>query len=309
MSKRDQENLVAAGQLGIALGSGSARGWAHVGVLEELDNRGVRPSIVCGTSVGALVGATYACGKLDILRKWAGQLTTRRVLKYLDLKFTGGGGLADGKRLMDYFREATGDPLIEDLPIAFCAVATDMQSGHEVWLREGLLWDAVRASIALPGLFTPVKLNGRWLLDGALVNPVPVTVCRALDADWVVGVNLGDGLLERPLRNTLPLNDKPEATDPVDHGLLKKITENVADWVKPLLSLGERSADAPDMFEVFTTSLDIMQDRITRSRLAGDPPDLLLAPRVSNINLLEFDLVAEAVSIGRDCVRECFESN
>jgi NTE family protein len=168
--------------IGIALGSGSARGWGHIGVLRALKEEGIEPDIVCGTSVGALVGAAYVSGKLNMLEKWVLSLNTRKIIGYLDLRLVVGGGIIQGKRLIDFLRQYIGDESIEDLPKIFAAVATNLNTGHEIWFSHGSLLDAVRASIALPGIFTPVKLNNHWLVDGGLVNPVPVSVCRAMGA-------------------------------------------------------------------------------------------------------------------------------
>lgn len=175
-------------RIGLALGGGSARGWAHIGVIRALQDAGIEPDIVCGTSIGALVGAAYVGGELDPLEAWVRSLRLQTVVGFLDFSLT--GGLIKGEKLIGFFRNHFVDRDIRELARPFGAVATDLQRGREVWLREGPVTDAVRASIALPGLFTPVQLDGRWLVDGGLVNPVPVSLCRAMGADLVIAVDL-----------------------------------------------------------------------------------------------------------------------
>ena len=179
----------ARSRLGLALGGGAARGWAHIGVLEVLAANSITPDVVCGCSMGALVGAGYVVGQLDALAAWARSLTWRDVLGLLDPALSG-GGLIRGERLLRFLREHYIDIDIADSPIPFGAVATDLATGREVWLRSGPLGDAVHASIAVPGVVGPVPLDGRWLVDGGLVNPVPVSLCRAMGADVVIAVNV-----------------------------------------------------------------------------------------------------------------------
>src|SRR5262247_2557464 len=175
--------------IGLALGAGSARGWAHIGVLRALAEAGIYPDVIAGTSVGALVGGCYVAGELDALEQFARELTRRKVLGFLDFNFSG-SGLITGQRLCNVLEARLKDALMERLPKRFVAVATEIGTGHEVWLSRGRLVDAMRASYALPGIFRPVRIDGRWLFDGALVNPVPVSVCRALGARYVIAVNV-----------------------------------------------------------------------------------------------------------------------
>ena len=248
--------------IGIALGAGSARGWAHIGVLQALTEAGIVPEVVCGTSIGALVGAVYADDRLPELEQWVRQLTWRRVMGYFD--FTFGSGLLKGGKLFDHLRGDLLAKQIEQLQRPFAAVATDLANGREVWLREGPVADAVRASIALSGLFTPWPSGERLLVDGALVNPVPVSLARAMEADLVIAVELNSQLVGRYARAS---RDKP--------------------------------AKRPGMIEVVTASLNIMSERITRSRLAGEPADAIIQPRLGAMGLLEFHRGAEAIVEGR----------
>ncbi|TXF11376.1 patatin-like phospholipase RssA [Pelomicrobium methylotrophicum] len=279
-------------KIGLALGSGSARGWAHIGVIRALEQAGVQPHIVCGTSIGALVGAVYVEGELDSLEEWVTGLTWQTVVGFLDVSLV--GGLIKGERLVEFFRRNFADADIADLPRAYSAVATDLESGNEVWLREGRVMDAVRASIALPGLFTPVQRDGRILVDGGLVNPVPVSLCRAMGADVVIAVDLNADLLGRHLRRLRA--DAVRAANGEPESWLQRVRESLA----ALHFMPAGSTDAgPSMLEVVASSINIMQVRITRSRLAGEPADLLITPQLAHIGLMEFHRAREAVAAGR----------
>lgn len=282
-------------RIGIALGGGAARGWAHIGALRALEELGIRPDVVAGTSIGAMVGGIYLAGHLEVFEDWVVRLTRREVWTLLDLRISGGGALG-GRRLMDLYREHLGDVQIEDLPRQYAAVATDLHTGAEVWLQEGPLLTAIRASISIPGIFTPIRVHGRWLVDGGLVNPVPVSLCRALGADLVIAVDLNQGLVKRG--NRLP---DAEARSAVvrHHGEKGEPLEEAA----AAATRRAEKLDAPSFNWVVNTSIFIMQDRITRSRLAGDPPDLLLTPRVSSVPWMEFTGGRATIQEGYDVVR------
>ena len=282
--------------IGLALGSGAARGWAHIGVLKALKDAGIKPDILCGTSMGALVGGVYLAGHLDALETWVCNLGRLGILRYLDFRMSG-GGLIGGDRLLGLLHQNLGDTTIEELTIPFAAIATDLKTGHEVWLQQGRVIDAIRASFALPGLFTPLKLNGNWLVDGALVNPVPVSVCHALGARIVIAVNLNADLIGK---------HRDGGASPLDSGAgsLEQL-ESLGSEIgitrgKPILRRLFRTArDAPSVFNVMVASLNIIQDRLSRSRLAGDPPDVMLAPKLGQYGLLEFDRGQEIIEEGR----------
>ena len=281
-------------RLGIALGSGSARGWAHIGVLRALEAAGIEPDVVCGTSIGALVGGAYAAGQLDALETWVRSLSLLDVVGFMDVTLTRGGLIA-GEKLFKGLRSFHSDIAIEKLRKPFAAVATDFGSGREIWLQKGSLLNAVRASTSLPGIFPPVKVSSQWLLDGGLVNPVPVSVCRALGAEVVIAVNLNGDLTSR---NVPPRAVRREPrTDKLSTRLrLRGVGGFLA------AQLLEPKQKTPGFFEVLAGALYIMQDRITRSRMAGDPPDVLLAPRLAQIRLLEFHRAEEAIDAGRAAV-------
>ena len=289
-------------RLGIALGGGAARGWAHIGVLNALGKMGLKPEVVAGTSVGAVVGAAYASGHLEDFERWVRKLTRRGILGLLDVALGGGGGLIEGRRLAGLFRERFGDLDFHQLERPFGVVATELDTGREVWLREGSVVEALRASVALPGLFTPAQLDDRWLLDGGLVNPVPVTLCHALGADVVIAVNLdGDG---SGGRDRLPARDTEEpGAEEAEEGLLERLTGSLRERAATVLAPFRGAEPDPGLFDILARSIYIMQVRITRSRLVGDPPDVVLSPRVRHVALMEFDRAAETIEEGERTVR------
>lgn len=266
------------------LGSGAARGWAHVGVIRALERAGIKPDLVCGTSVGALVGAAYATGEFERFCAGAAGMRRGNVISVMDLKLS--GGLLKGERFMAFVSRACEDRPIEKLAIPFAAVATSLETGAEVWLRTGSTLNAVRASLAMPGLFTPVLTDEGILVDGALVNPVPVSLARAMGADVVIAVDLTSGIVGRNLvvRNA-------RATQP------SQVTDFLRRGFSRLWSGGD-PARPPSLVDVIASSLDIMQVRIARSRMAGEPPDIVVAPRIADIGLLDFHRADEAVREG-----------
>jgi NTE family protein len=279
--------------IGLALGGGAARGWAHIGVLRSLIAAGLEPDIVAGTSIGAVAGACYVTGKLDGLQEFATTLTRRRIFGFLDFKFAG-SGLITGQRLSSRLENHLKNVAIEELSPRFVAVATELGTGHEVWLNKGDLVTALKASFALPGIFRQVQINGRWLIDGALVNPIPVSVCRALGARIVIAVNLNCDLFGKGG----VIHDQEALAEPA----------NVDDQMLPGNSRGAvhllhrqifgRSNGAPGMSAVMMDAINITQDRIARSRLAGDPPDITIGPRTGSIGLFDFHRAEEAIALG-----------
>ena len=274
--------------IALALGGGAARGWAHIGVLRALDEAGIRIGLVAGTSIGALVGGCYLAGKLDELEEFARSLTMRRIVGLLDLAI-GGSGLFGGMRLSKRMREHLSDINIEDLDCPFTAVATEIATGHEIWIHSGSLTTAIHASYALPGIFEPVQCNGRTLVDGALVNPVPVSVCRAQEAPLVVAVNLHYDLYGRS-------------------AVVKHAASDISVDVPTDATRAQKKKSARiGMTNVMVEAYNIIQDRISRARLAGDPPDILLMPRLSDIGLSEFHRASEAIDRGYEEARSKLE--
>lgn len=293
--------------LGLALGGGAARGFAHIGVLRVLEKNGIRPTVVTGTSIGAVVGGLWACGKLDELEEWALSLTKRRVLGLLDFAL-GGPGLIGGRRLVELMRQKVGDLAIEDLPIIFSAIATELGTGHEIWLTRGDFVEALRASYALPGIFTPMNVGGRWLMDGALVNPIPVSPARALGAQVVMSVNLNSDVF----KHGTVVHDHGGVVGHVADAAITGKRRNLMSRLTPdRLRRQFFTSPADDgprgMSTVMIDAFNITQDRIARSRLAGDPPDIALTPKLAAIGLFDFQRASEAIAAGAEAAERSLE--
>lgn len=287
-------------RIGLALGSGSARGWAHIGAIRALEERGVKPDLICGSSIGALVGAFHASGELDKLEGWVTGLAWTTVLRLMDLTWR--GGLIRGQRLFNLFRLTFEDRDISQLPILYGAIATELASGREVWLREGKVLDAVRASCAMPGLFTPVVRNDTLLVDGGLVNPVPVSMCRALGADIVIAVDLSWGKLGPYRDRTLVKNGGVQDGEAAPREVPGWIGRVRTGWLERMKKKVKDEVTMPSIFEVFTTALDIVEMKVARSRLAGDPADIMITPLLPDFGTMEFHRAAEAIAEGRAAV-------
>ena len=285
-------------KIGLALGSGSARGWSHIGVIEALQTHGIEPDIICGCSIGALVGASYAANKITALEDWVRSLSLLETARFASLD-TSLNGVINKDRLQKVLRQFIADDSfsIADLQRPFASVATDLNSGREVWFTEGSLLDAVWASISLPGLFPPVRHKNRWLVDGGLVNPVPVSVCRALGADFVIAVNLNGDLVGRHIDKPV---SKSEAERPAHWS--DKIPWSIGDTLRQNANADEDDEKVPRVFETIAGSINIIQDRITRSRMVGEPPDILITPELADIGLLEFYRAAECIDEGKESV-------
>lgn len=291
-------NCKDAAGIGLALGGGIARGFCHIGVLKTLNRHGIYPDVIAGTSIGAVVGAAYLTGKLPEFEEWARSLNRFKMLTYLDLRVRS-AGLVGGRKLMTLLEHNFGDMKIEDLPHSFTAIAADLANGHEVWLQKGPLVDSIRASFALPGVFPPVKINQRNLVDGALVNPCPISVCQAQGARMTIAVDLHADMIGKAIKpgknyqtvagfdlfdeNDIPAEkQKPFLNNPLSHKLF------------------DREPNAPSLFGVMVSALGIMQDRLTRSRLAGDPPDVHIKPQIGHIGMLEFEKSDELIRLGAE---------
>ncbi|MFM0505179.1 patatin-like phospholipase family protein [Paraburkholderia caffeinilytica] len=295
-------------RIGLVLGGGAARGWAHIGAIRALHDAGIRPDVVCGTSIGALVGAIYANGDLDWLEEWVSRLTWQTVVRLLDLRFS--GGLLGGRKVIQIFADKFDGRSIAQLNMPFAAVATELDTGRESWLQDGSVVDAVRASIAIPGIFTPVFHNGVWLVDGGLSNPVPVSVARGMRADCVIAIDLNNDILNgRDFGGAAvdtPALD-PDAPPPV------ALRRNGKPWPRWLAPAEGRASDdvrvapapsarVPSMLSSIAQSIDIMQVRISRSRLAGEPADILIQPRLGGMGIFDFHRAGPAIEEGRAAV-------
>lgn len=319
-------------KIGLALGSGSSRGWSHIGIIKELASLGVVPDIVCGTSVGAMVGAAYLTGKMETLEDWALSVTKFDVARFLNINASMTGFL-DTQRFHSFLNDniAADEVMIEDLDKEFASVSTDLESGREIWMKQGSLVHAVWASMSMPGLFPAIRHKQSWLVDGGLVNPVPVSVCRSLGADVVIAVNLNGDIvgkhfrkkIERHRQHNIETAELANAADStVDatagataEGTTEKSKSNsvtrfsgkFTDLVREYASFS--FLDSPDkeqppsLLNAIAASMNITQDRITRSRIAGDPPDIIFSPRLSDIGLLELHRADEAILEGQRCVQ------
>ncbi len=284
--------------LGVALGGGAARGWAHIGVMRALEEGGIRPDIVTGTSIGAVVGGCYLAGKLDELEKFARSLNKRRMFGLLDFAL-GSSGLISGTKLASLLEQNLGGLRIEEFDRPFTCVATELGTGHEIWLRSGSVVEALRASYALPGIFQPSQIGGRWLVDGALVNPIPVSVCRALGARVVIAVNLNPDVFGSGTTVVHPMPPAPaDALPEVDDMLAGMARPGTPRNILKRQLFGRSKDGLPGISGVMMEAFNIIQDRIGRSRLAGDPPDVTIGPRLAHLSLFEFDRAEEAISIG-----------
>ena len=283
--------------IGLALGSGSSRGWAHIGIIKALSELDIHPQVICGCSIGAIVGASCVSGNIDKLEGWVRSLTKLELARFIELNLSL-NGFVDTEKLHEFFLQCVcrEDESIEDVSAKFASVATDLGTGREVWFTSGLLIDAIWASISLPGLFPPLQHQGRWLVDGGLVNPVPVSVCRALGADIVIAVNLNGDIVGKHFIQEQAVQETES------ENVLDMLSRAVNKYSPSIFKDEKESTSPPGLFDAIAGSINIAQDRITRSRLAGDPPDIMLSPKLSHIGLMEFYRAEESIQEGRDCV-------
>ncbi|MEE8372003.1 MAG: patatin-like phospholipase family protein [Sphingomonadales bacterium] len=292
-------------KIGLALGSGVAKGWAHIGVIKAMLEKGVVPDVIAGTSIGAVVGGAHVSGGMDALESWALSLSKINFFRFLDFKLRG-GGLFGGQKLYDLMTKSFGGKNIEDLPIPFVAIGCELMTGHEVWMQKGDLVHAIKASFALPGVFEPVNWDGRWLVDGALVNPVPVSVCRALGAELVIAVNLAEDIYGRARaarENVIGTGTYGVFAETVTPDKISD-QKRSGNFIRKLLRHEE---GAPSIFANMVASLNVVQNRLSRSRMAGDPPDISITPRVGHVGLMEFHRAEELIEIGYKAFEDEFD--
>ena len=304
----DADDIGRAGDaplsIGLALSGGAARGFAHIGVIRTLLANGIRPDVIAGTSIGAIVGGVYAAGQIEDFEAWTRTLNRRRVFGYLDFSLAG-SGLIGGDRLFNQLDESLADRRIEDLPVRMAAVATELRTSHEIWLTRGRLADAVRASSALPGIFPPSRIGGRWLMDGALVNPLPISAARALGARLVIAINVN---ADNFGRGTIIQDHGSDAED--------ELRRQAAKAPRGLRGAAERlvsrkffgTPDRPGLSTVMIDAFQVLQDRVTRARLAGDPPDVLISPRLNRVGLFDFHRAAEIIALGAEATEKALPS-
>jgi len=305
---------IRAKKIGLALGSGSARACAHIGVIRALSEAGVHIDCVAGTSMGSLIGAVFAAGEVAAFEQIAREIDWKQLVSFIDLVFPA-SGLIDGRKVAAFVRGQVRERRVEDLPVPFCAVATDLSTGREVVLREGDLIDAIRASISIPGIFTPIRVQGRVLVDGGLVNPVPVSVAREMGADFVIAVDVNHDLVGKraaPGNEAATTQGDAELAPSTDAGnkFWQTLRARLDTMQTPVLSqLREwmNREPLPNIFEVLTTSVNIMEACITATRLKTDPPDLLIQPKLGHIGFLEFNRAPEAIAEGYRQAKACID--
>ncbi|MCV2884217.1 patatin-like phospholipase RssA [Aestuariibacter sp. AA17] len=308
-------------KIGLALGSGAARGWAHIGIIKALESLEIKVDVVAGCSIGAYVGAAYANNKLDELGDWASELTEWQVLSLMGVGLYK-GGLASGQKVFDVLREKFTPEHFEELKKPLAVSATDLYSGNEVTFMNGPIMPAVKASCAIPGLFAPHLHEDRWLVDGAVVNPVPVNLCRQMGADFVIAVNLSADF--RPSmqkaafaeheQNQQKTNDFFSKSQAIfqqwfsgnDKDETPKTDETMDDNTQAETIL-KKKLGAPSIIGVMSSSLEILQARVTRSRLAGDPPDILIEPQLRDFGIMEFYRAKELIAEGERSVERLKE--
>jgi NTE family protein len=271
----------------LVLGSGGARGLAHIGIIQWLVENGFDIRSIAGTSIGALIGGIYASGKLEVYAEWVRALERMHVLRLLDPTI-GRPGLFKGERIIGVLRDLVGDRNIEDLPISFTAVATDLDSGQEVWLRNGNLFHAIRASIATPLVFTPVKHGDRTLVDGAVVNPIPVAPTLNDDTNLTIAVDLGGPAAPRPI---VPDSESVISDDGYRRRVLK--------FVETMRPVRKAKKSSRGLLDVSFTSMQIMQETIGRLRLSAYSPDVLVEVPRDACGFLEFWRAEELIALGR----------
>jgi NTE family protein len=307
-------------KIGLALGSGSARGFSHIGILQALEEMGIKPDIVCGVSMGAIIGAAYCSGTLASLTRWASSLDRATMLHYFDINWLGHGGPIKGEQLLEFLRKYIADQPMNTLSQPFGVVATDLSTGEDVWLREGSLLDAVRASAALPGILPPwprLRQDGttQWLIDGGLVDPVPVALCREMGADIVIAVNLNECLVKTPEKTEEAgkingqENQSAESKEEKETAikLLEKLPliDKLPKILSPTIKSGVQEIfnnNTPSYLNVVVNSIKIMQYQIAHIRLKEHAPDVLLTPHLGHIDLLAFDQAPDIITEGRVAV-------
>lgn len=303
-----KKGKIPKGRIGLALGGGSSRGWAHIGAIKALTEAGIHIDYIAGTSIGAVVGASYASGKLANLEDVVLQLDWKQIVYLLDVVFPK-SGMIDGNKIAEFIRSQVGVKLIEELPIPFAAVATDLATGREVVIKEGDIIEAVRASISVPGIFTPISKDDMILLDGGLVNPVPVSVARDMGADFVIAVDLNHDIVIKKGIGKYSISDSvscPAETEngqspAKENGILRALNAvfNHVDFSTFSIKKQWMSRDpSPNIFEVLLSSINIMEAQITATRLKTDPPDILICPPLGHIRFLEFNRAGEAIASG-----------
>lgn len=284
-------------RVSLVLGSGGARGLAHIGVIRYLEEQGYRIESISGSSMGALIGGIYATGKLEVYAEWVSALEKIDILRLLDINFSSGGFLR-GDKVIRALRDLIGDHRIEELPIAYTAVAADLKRQREVWLKSGPLFDAIRASIAIPTLFTPVRHENRLLVDGGLVNPVPIAPTIRDDTDIAIAVD-ASAADEKDIRHSH--RNRPEEGSSYRQQIL-----DFFDNMNLLPKIESKGEKAMDTMEILTNSIEVMQSMITRFQLAANTPDILIRIPQNIATFYEFHHAEELIAFGYERTKDTF---
>jgi len=288
--------------ISLVLGSGGARGYAHIGVIEELLQHGYEIKSISGSSMGALIGALYACGKLKVFKEWILELDLLDVAKLVDFSFTG-TGIIQGDKVFQVFEEMIGDVMIEDLPLPFTAVATDLIKQKEVWIQKGRLIDAVRASIAIPTVFTPKKIGERYLIDGGVLNPLPIAPTVADDTDLTIAVNLS-AHIGKDYKIHLPKKEREKQSS------MQEIFFDLAQKAEQLFSREKKSTfKEMGMFDIMGRTIDIMQNAVLECKMAGYSPDIIIGIPNDACGFYEFNKAYEMIELGRIIAKEQLNEN
>ncbi len=298
-------------KVGVVLGSGSSRGWAHIGVLQALTDSGIAVDCISGTSIGAYVGAIYAAGDLDRLAEFALSMDWRKVLSYMDLVFPK-SGFIDGKRIKDLLAINTSAKTFDDLKIPLAILATDLDTGERIVLDRGSLADAIRASVGVPGIVTPVKQGNRWLVDGGLVDPIPVEAVRDLGAEVVIAVDLTNTKVSRRNRTSPKAAHHPKDISELISTEKKALTQRLLDQygrtsqrLKTLLTQWiRREEKSPHLLDVMAATINIMQKQIAAINLSLSPPDVLIQPQLGDLKMFDFDQAERSIREGYDRTME-----
>ncbi|MFH1850745.1 MAG: patatin-like phospholipase family protein [Candidatus Neomarinimicrobiota bacterium] len=294
-------------KIGLARGSGSARGWSHIGVIQALEEHRVPIDCIAGTSIGAFVGAVYATGGIESLREFALGMNWKMVLSYFDVVFPKSGFL-DGKKVHELFSMHTNARTFADFRIPLRMVSTDLNTGRAVILDSGNIIESIRASVSVPGVFTPVRRGKQLLVDGGLVNPVPVDVARAMGAEVVIAVDLNTGLVGRRKQERPVIQDDEDGDGFIEElqhssnelvaklarsygGAEKMIRDKIGSWF-------DREDPKPNILEIMGMTIDIMEEQIARVNLTLNPPDILIRPRLGDLNMFDFDEAERAINEG-----------
>ena len=305
-----EKSMPSRKTVGLVLGSGSSRGWAHIGVIEALEEEKIPIDYIVGCSIGSYVGAIYASGGFKSLKEFVLRMDGKKVFSYFDVVFPRSGLLNGTKRLKELYSMHTDAADFSDLKIPLMMVATDLATGKRVVLKSGSILHALRATMSIPGLFAPVKVKDRWLVDGGLVDPVPVGAARTLEADVVIAVDLNSGVVSRTKRIRQARHPARKTAHPLAYKgeLIEKLSDfyeaagiNFAGKINELLG---RESLTPDIIETVMTSINIMQERITRINLAVEPPDILIQPHLGQLKMLDFDQVEHAIEEGYAGVKD-----